>query len=277
MNTNFKRLIAGPLLCSLLLIARTGVAAPAADPKSEPLTGTWTMSLIGDHVIPLGLALKQEGIALTGTLTMMGKEIPVKGEVTNGAVTLIGSATMMMRDHAQSTADQGGAAPAPSGMKFTGSVLSDGTLSGELAGPRGPMKWTADRLKERAPVAGASTSSTSSGAIALVGSWNVSVIADHVTPVGLLIEQAEDKVRGVLTLMGGDVPLTGAFANGTLTLSGEFTPDVTAKSGMRGTLKVTATLKADGSIAGEFSMAHGTFPLTGERLKDRSKKTDTGR
>jgi hypothetical protein len=158
-------------------------------------------------------------------------------------------------------------------MKFTGVVREDGTIEGELAGPRGPMKWTAERLKER--TAGKPAPSAGS-ASPLFGSWNVSVIADHVTPVGLLIQEGDGKLKATLTVMGGDVPLMGEYMGGALTLNGEFTADITSRTGMRGAVKITGKLKDDGTLAGEFSMEHGTFPLTGERLKERAPKAPSG-
>lgn len=264
MRTNFNTLIAAAVFAGALIATPTYAQTPAT---SQSLSGTWTMSLVGDHVIPVGLALKQDGTALSGTLTMMGKDIPLKGELTGKAFTLAGSATMMMHDPAQPA---GTAPSAPVPMKFTGAVLEDGTLSGEFETGRRPMKWTADRLKER-PVVAASTSNGSGAPI--VGVWNVSVIADHVTPVGLRVEQDGARMKGTLTIMGGDVPLSGDYSAGALSLSGEFTDDVRSRTGMTGAIKITAKMKDDGSIAGEFAMARGTFPLTGERLKERAQKS----
>jgi hypothetical protein len=264
MNRHFNRLIKSLALALVGALASTPAWAEA-DGKTPDLSGTWTMSLIGDHVIPLGLSLKQEGAALSGTLTMMGKDIPMKGELANGAFTLTGSATMMMRDHA---AAEGTPAAQPSlmPMKFTGTVQKDGTLAGELAGPRGPMKWTADRLKERA----ATAPSPNPGAVeGFAGAWNASVVADHVTPVGLQVRNEGGKPRGTLTLMGADIPLEGEVASGVLTMNGEFTEQATAQSGMRGAIRISAKIKEDGTLAGDFAIAHGTFPMTATRMKER--------
>ncbi len=271
MRTNFNRLILTSALGGTLLVA-SGVQADAqTNSTAASLTGTWTMSLIGDHVIPVGLALQQDGATLTGTLTMMGKDIPLKGELAGRAITLTGSAMMMMRDHG---ATEGTAAPGPSPapMKFTGVVQEDGTLSGEMAAPRGPMKWTADRLKERA-----ATRTNGPDTAQVLGSWNVSVIADHAIPVGLLIEPDGARMKATLTIMGGDVPLTGEYGTGGLALSGEFGDDISARTGMKGAVKITAKMRDDGSIAGEFTMSRGTFPLTGERLKERAPKAPATR
>lgn len=272
MRQIFNRLIPTSALALSLLLAPAPRAGAAVDARPASLSGTWTMSLIGDHVIPLGLALQQDGTTLTGTLTMMGKDIPIKGELVKGAITLTGSATMMMRDHGATGETPGATRSAPVGMKFTGTVQEDGTLAGELAAPLGPMKWTAERLKERAAVRPAPAAATTS-APPISGAWNVSVIADHVTPVGLAIQEADGKLKATLTIMGGDVPLTGDYVGGALTLAGEFTADATSRSGMRGPIRITGALKDDGTLAGEFTISHGAFPMTGERLRERAPKS----
>jgi hypothetical protein len=116
MRQIFNRLIPTSALALSLLIAPALGANAATDAKPAPLSGTWTMSLIGDHVIPLGLALQQDGTSLTGTLTMMGKDIPIKGELANGALTFTGAATMMMRDHGGAGEASGATAGAPPGL-----------------------------------------------------------------------------------------------------------------------------------------------------------------
>ena len=104
-----------------------------------------------------------------------------------------------------------------------------------------------------------------------------SVVADHAIPVGLLIEPDGARMKATLTIMGGDVPLAGEYGTGGLALSGEFGDDIAARTGMKGAVKITAKMKDDGSIAGEFTMSRGTFPLTGERLKGRAAKTPATR
>jgi hypothetical protein len=101
------------------------------------LTGDWTLSLIGDHVMHSGLVLEQTGTKLTGTMLLMGKEAPVDGEFVDGLITLAVKAEM--RD-----SDGHGVR-----MELTGKLQDDGTLGGELQTPRGTVQWTAERLKKR--------------------------------------------------------------------------------------------------------------------------------
>ncbi len=116
---------------ALALVGSLAVQEPAN------LTGDWTLSLIGDHVMQSGLVLEQSGTKLTGTMLLMGKEAPVEGEFVDGAFTL--SVRAEIRD-----AD-GHAAP----LKFVGKMQEDGTLAGDLDTPRGKHQWTAERLKKR--------------------------------------------------------------------------------------------------------------------------------
>src|SRR4051794_16194663 len=74
-----------------------GLSAQGKKTEAQSLTGTWNMGLQGGHVIPVALVLKQDGEALSGTVSMptqkIGQTVDValKGEITNGAFTLAGS------------------------------------------------------------------------------------------------------------------------------------------------------------------------------------------
>ena len=119
----------------LKLSLALGVLLAVQEPTN--LTGDWTLSLIGDHVMRSGLVLEQTGTKLTGTILLMGKEAPVDGEFVDGLVTLTVKAEMRDGD--------GHGVP----MKLTGKVEEDGTLAGDLQTPRGTVQWTAERLKKR--------------------------------------------------------------------------------------------------------------------------------
>ena len=65
------------------LAVATAVTLRAAD-----VSGTWDVD--GDVVgnpVKFTCTLKQEGEALSGTATVLGKEVPVKGSVKDGVVT----------------------------------------------------------------------------------------------------------------------------------------------------------------------------------------------
>ena len=124
------------------------------------------------------------------------------------------------------------------------------------------MKWTADRLKERA------TPKTAGDAGPLLGSWSLAVKADQVIPGTFRVEPDGASARGVLGMMGADIPLKGDLTSGAFTFAGEIADDVAVKLGMKGTVRLTGTLKEDGTLSGQLTVPHGTFPVSGTRTKD---------
>jgi hypothetical protein len=122
---------------ALFIVSR----AAAADPD---LTGTWTLGVEGDHVIPMAMVMKQEGGKITGTIAMPTnqhgdrRDIAFEGEVS---ATGFSFATKEGKPL----------------LEFTGKVNDDGSLDGSVTLTGGSdhgaadhkMHWTAERLKER--------------------------------------------------------------------------------------------------------------------------------
>jgi hypothetical protein len=108
-----------------------------AEKKEEPrsLTGTWVILLEGHQV---GLEVEDKSGTLEGTLYIMGQRVLVDGTVKDGAFILTSDAQV------GDTQSHGATVK----MKITGQHKSDDTLEGEIELPRGPMKWTAERLKK---------------------------------------------------------------------------------------------------------------------------------
>ena len=118
--------------------AALAIAGPAvaADPE---LTGTWTLGVEGDHVIPMAMVVKQEGSKLSGTIAMPinqhgdRRDIAFEGEISAGVLTFAtkeGKPTLEVK----------------------GRLNDDGSLAGTVVmngGPDHTMNWTAERLKER--------------------------------------------------------------------------------------------------------------------------------
>ena len=121
MNT----LIAG-VLAPLLVIASQAAPATSDGPS---VAGTWVVSIESHE---LGLGLEQDHSHLTGTLVVMGQQMPVTGEFKDGKISV--------------TTDPDGATV----FRLTGTLNGDGTIAGELESPHGAMKFTAERLKPRA-------------------------------------------------------------------------------------------------------------------------------
>ena len=122
---------------ALLIVSR----AAAADPD---LTGTWTLGVEGDHVIPMAMVMKQDGSKLSGTIAMPinqhgdRRDIAFEGEVTAAGFTFATKEGKPL-------------------LEFTGRVNDDGSLDGTVtmgggsdhAGADHTMHWTAERLRER--------------------------------------------------------------------------------------------------------------------------------
>ena len=69
-----------------------GLSAQHGKTETPSLTGTWNMGLEGGHVIPVALVLKQDGEALTGTISMPTQragntvDVALKGSHRQGRV-----------------------------------------------------------------------------------------------------------------------------------------------------------------------------------------------
>ena len=125
------------------LSAQHGSAQHDKKADTPTVTGAWNMSLQGDHVIPVGMELKQEGDKVSGTILMptqhIGerKEISLTGDFIDGALKLSGSAEGATADTAK--------------LELVAKMEDDGTLSGTISNGRGKAPWTAERLKQRKP------------------------------------------------------------------------------------------------------------------------------
>ena len=139
MRTTMTTMIAVIALASGLA-AQHGHSDAAAS-----LTGTWNMGLQGGHVIPVALVLKQDGDAVTGTVSMptqkIGQTVDVAltGTLAKGAFTLKGDVD---------------GAKEPTTIEISGALNEEGMLEGRVLmtgaqGPHGAMPYTAERLKER--------------------------------------------------------------------------------------------------------------------------------
>ncbi len=239
---------------ALALLAGLSTFAQTEKPS---LTGTWNMALQGDHVIPAAMELTQNGTKVTGLWLFMSKEVPLTGEVVDGAFTLNGKGKLSAPGHEPD--------PSAPDLKITGKIEEDGSLSGVLPGPHGEFKWTAERFKTRKVAA-----KTAGPIGGIDGTWNISAQTDHVVQVGMVLKQQEGaKVTGTLMMPGTDVPLEGEFADGKLSLTGKAPAGATGHAAEMGSMKLTATLTPEGSLAGEFASQRGAMRWTAERLRGK--------
>jgi hypothetical protein len=132
------------MMAAIVALAVCGSAAAQEKKIDEKtnVTGTWDMSMMSHQI---GLVLEQEGTAVTGTLMMMGKDVPLSGDFTDGKLSLVGKGAFMSRPDAHG---EGGQKPIP--ITLTGVLKDDGTLEGEApAMGGGTAKWTAERLRKK--------------------------------------------------------------------------------------------------------------------------------
>jgi hypothetical protein len=102
-----------------IALALCAVALAAVTVTAADISGTWNVD--GDVVgnpVKFPCVMKQDGEALTGTATLEGKEVPVKGTVKDKAVTF-----EFDNDHEGTTYH----------LVFSGAIGDDGGLKGTIA------------------------------------------------------------------------------------------------------------------------------------------------
>jgi len=240
-------------------LAAAGTAAAQTPQKNAPLTGTWTMGLIGDHVIPVALVLDQSGTALTGTFIFMGKDFPVSGDVTDGKVTLKGKGPAF----GVRNAHDAGSAPQVADMIITGAVDADGALAGTLATKvgegMGTIKWTAERLKERKLP---ETQAAPSDNVNVTGKWAMT-IPEAQQLLDVELKQDGTRITGTATNDHlGTLTLDGTLTGGTLSFvaSGQ-------AMGQQVKIEFTGKYTKSGGFAGDAQSQMGALTWTAERVK----------
>ncbi len=248
---------------ALLCASFSTSAVAQTTTKPAPMAGTWNVSIIGDHVIPVALVLEQDGASLKGTLMMMGKDIPMAGELTGSSFTLAGKAAVAMQQHAGAPPSGAAASSAPAAstsLKLTGTITENGTLAGEFASPNGAMKFTAERLRQRT----ASTGQPAAAAATFAGDWTMTLMAEPAAVVGTLaLQQSGATLAGTYTSEHlGVLRIAGTAGDGKVT----FTADGQAH-GQDVHMEFIGSVKADGSVAGDLTSLMGPMTWTALRLK----------
>lgn len=269
------------LAVSVLSLAAVPALVTAQTPASPmSMDGTWNMSLIGDHVIPVALLIEQKGTALTGTFILMGKDYPLTGEVTGTTFELRGKGPGLGRgnDHgaaAAAAAPQPATPPPANGPRQVAINLADLVIAGKsdgnggLVGQMGAkpsdggafngMKWTAERLKERKLPA---TQSASTDGVNLTGKWET-MINEAQVHMEMDLTHTGSKVTGTATSDHlGVMKLDGTLANGTLTLVA-----TGSVGGQDVRLELSGKYKADGTFAGDLTSQMGAMTWTSARAK----------
>ena len=127
-----------------IVIAVVGLAVGVGaqhDKKTDAapkVSGVWQMNVQGDHVIPIGMELKQDGENVTGTILMptqhigQRKEISLEGKLVDGTLALSGTAE--------------GASEETAKLEIAATLEKDGTMIGTLSAGKHSARWTAERL-----------------------------------------------------------------------------------------------------------------------------------
>ncbi len=272
MTTLLKR--CGALAALALALSLPSAGRAGAQDTTASLSGDWNVSIVADHVVPMGLTLHQDGTKITGTLMLMGNDVPIEGEFVDNTLTIAGDASVMGGDaHLDPSAK--GTRLMPTKLTLTGAMKDDGTLAGQFATPRGSVPWTAERFHERktaksgASAAAAKTSTsaakTSAGAappkpLSPIGSWDVEIRMDGgVLKLAMMLNVVDGTISGMAwSDHTGLMELRGTCADRTLrfTSSTKETGDATYE----------ATLKDDGTISGTAKGAmFDTLPWTAVR------------
>ena len=133
------------IMGTLLAVALTAGLAPRASAQQEKKTptvaGAWNLSLQGDHVVPVGMELKQEGTKVTGVILMptqrIGErhELEMVGEFVDGTLKLA------------SVPEPGNESTK---LELSAKLDEDGVLTGSVANAAGHgAQFTGERLKPR--------------------------------------------------------------------------------------------------------------------------------
>jgi hypothetical protein len=133
------------VLVSALFLANTGVTAQDKKFTVDDFAGTWNIEVMS-HQVALVIE-KQEGNKVTATMMMMGRDMPLKGELVDRTITFTG-----VKPEGESAISPhpgyGGPQP-PNAKPIVVTMQDDGTLAGEMMTNNGPVKWTAEKLKTR--------------------------------------------------------------------------------------------------------------------------------
>ena len=246
-----------------VLALTAGLSAQQETKSTAPPTvaGTWTMTVMSHQI---GMELTQDGRKVTGTMMMMGTDVPVEGEFVDGTLNLTSNARMMAGPPSATESAHGAATPQGTRLTVKATLQDDGTLAGEMPGRDGnPITWIAERLKQRKVKTASSSSAAVAAGPGLTGAWKMAATSPQGTmQIDLALKQDGERVTGTLTSAhSGELSLEGTFAHDTLKFStGDRGPNAMH-------LDYTAKLKDDGTLAGELTGEKMNMPWTAERVK----------
>jgi len=134
------------MIKSLTFAVAIAVAAAAAAQEKKVTTadfaGTWNIEAMS-HQIALVIE-PAEGNKVTATMMMMGRDMLLKGELADRTLTLVG-----VKTESNGSAPPAAAPGAPPAKPIVVTLQEDGTITGEMMGNMGPVKWTGEKLRTK--------------------------------------------------------------------------------------------------------------------------------
>ena len=141
------------MLKTLTFVAALAVTVTAAAQEKKvtvaDFAGTWNIEAMS-HQIAL-VVEPADGNKVTATMMMMGRDMLLKGELTERTLTLVGVKSEA-NGAAPAGADHGAppaAAPGVPAKPIVVTLQEDGTIVGEMMTNMGPVKWTGEKLKTK--------------------------------------------------------------------------------------------------------------------------------
>lgn len=231
--------------------------AQSAPPPAAGVAGSWKVSLHGQHIIPAGMELKQDGRKVTGTLMLWNGDVVLDGELVDGAMSLSGRL-----EPTDGT---------PAGDRIvSATLLPNGALEGSFSFEHGQIKLTAERFTDR-PARRGATAATAAPAPApaavtdpapFAGKWKLT-IGEGASARAMDLELTVNgkAITGTVTSdHAGPLPIqNGRFADGHVMFG--------VPMGASATVDFTATLKGHGALSGNISGPMGAMTFTGERTR----------
>jgi hypothetical protein len=143
------------MLKTLTLVALIAFAGGSALAQEKAVTvadfaGTWNIEVMS-HQVALVIEA-QEGNKATGTMMMMGRDVPLKGELSGRSISFVGVKEVeahVEAAHGGGVSHVGNQNPTAAAKPIVVTLLEDGTLSGEMMTSGGPVKWVGEKLKAR--------------------------------------------------------------------------------------------------------------------------------
>lgn len=131
-----------PAAFVLSLLAIATVAAQDKKVTMDDFVGTWNIEVMS-HQIAL-IIEKQDATKATATMMMMGRDVPLKGELVDRTITFTG-----VKDPNAPAAPQTEGGHAPPAKPIVVTMQDDGTITGEMMTTGGPAKWNGEKLRTR--------------------------------------------------------------------------------------------------------------------------------